>query len=703
MLTSIQLNGFKGQFRQYLLSGPTLIAGHNGAGKSSCLEGIIYALTGKVPGGSSSDTVAQFFPQRGGTVTLHAGDNWITRGIEKDAKKKVVSEVLDSSVQTSDGKVDTGYWMAQEEVLNVRNLLSMSPAKLREYLLTLCGGGDGSGDVLGAVAIRYAHMVAGKAANELTLKDPSVLDDEELASMCCEWTRPRGIRDCLEASKPRGEISLSQVFLKFGERAKEERLSAQRTVRDTEAALRELEAEVQGASAAARDLDRISAEVAFQRDVVAESRDHEQRWREARGTLLDANNRIELRKNALSEAVAASEVAVDPGAMPVAAPSTYTEEMYNECVRKHDSLRDVIQSFDKSKYALSLQEIANARTKKVLDKLEADPRNILGKRMGAIPDDVHPLIPALRNAVNDVLHSWAKEHGAAATELTNGEATRLEFVSRVEDDEVQRPAIRKEMAELDDLMAKWRSETNSTTQNHMLRVKAWKDKADAWNEAHGRVGREQAALNAAEQARQDAEDRCNALSEIKMPEKPELTLLELEKKLANAAEAAGSLKAHRDAAKRCIEATLSVTCWKVAEKAIDQAREELVSMATRPIIESMDKVLAMVGRDERAYAELENDRGRPICQLGWQNGTRTPVGSLSAGETVIFTVALTMAIAANSRGLKVMLVEADPLDDVNLFRFLDGALAIGSDLDALIVATASHVQMVPKGWNVINL
>jgi Mrp family chromosome partitioning ATPase len=67
------------------------------------------------------------------------------------------------------------------------------------------------------------------------------------------------------------------------------------------------------------------------------------------------------------------------------------------------------------------------------------------------------------------------------------------------------------------------------------------------------------------------------------------------------------------------------------------------------------------------------------------------------------SVALTMAVAAKAQGLRVLLVEADPLDDVNLKSFLVGALGLKDTLDALVVATASHIEAVPDGWNVLKL
>jgi hypothetical protein len=121
------------------------------------------------------------------------------------------------------------------------------------------------------------------------------------------------------------------------------------------------------------------------------------------------------------------------------------------------------------------------------------------------------------------------------------------------------------------------------------------------------------------------------------------------------------------------------------------------------LLSVVNNLFQKAGRHERVYLELENDRGKPIFELGWtKDGKRVSLRALSAGETVLLTAALSVAIALKSPGRKLLLVEADPLDPENLRGLFPALLPWAEKLDALIVATASPVED-PEGWTVMRL
>ena len=70
MLKTILLEGFKDQSRTLMLGRLNLFVGRNGLGKSAFIEGLVYALSGRVPGGKSKDEVAKCFPDRADNFKL---------------------------------------------------------------------------------------------------------------------------------------------------------------------------------------------------------------------------------------------------------------------------------------------------------------------------------------------------------------------------------------------------------------------------------------------------------------------------------------------------------------------------------------------------------------------------------------------------------------------------------------------------------
>ena len=122
------------------------------------------------------------------------------------------------------------------------------------------------------------------------------------------------------------------------------------------------------------------------------------------------------------------------------------------------------------------------------------------------------------------------------------------------------------------------------------------------------------------------------------------------------------------------------------------------------LLADINTIFERAGREERAYLLLENERGRPAFELGWaRNGARCAFGALSGGEAVLFCAALSLAIARRAEGRRLLLIEADPLDENNLPALLRAIGKSSEDVDALVVATASHVDDEFDSWNVVHV
>jgi hypothetical protein len=285
---------------------------------------------------------------------------------------------------------------------------------------------------------------------------------------------------------------------------------------------------------------------------------------------------------------------------------------------------------------------------------------------------------------------------ASRDELTQSEASRaareqelcaeIERLAAQECEDVQR--VKREREEWDSAM------------------RAWQDLSERHTRAAQMVAEALHSLTHCQERLEAARSRVLELGPVQPIAGDEIDLARAEQSAEAARKAQASVDAHRAASARCEEQAAMEGHWKVAEGAIRAAREHLVSAAAAPLVARMDEVLEQLGREERAWVALENDRGTSICELGWsRNGTRANVASMSAGETVIFLAALTAALAAHTRGIRPLLVEADPLDAVNLRLVLAALPRIGTHFDAVVVATAQHVADSPLAgdWHRIDL
>jgi hypothetical protein len=240
-ISKVVVDGFKGQHREYRLSGPTLLVGANGAGKSTCLEGLAYVPTGCVPSGKTNDAAAQFFPATGGTVTItDAEGNWLRRGIARHGK--TVSRVLESNRADDAGDADMTPWTVNEYVLWARNFMALSATDKRDMVLRICESGQASDeDVLAQIELACTQVLLGPGAT---------------AESAAGWLRQYRVREVLGEYMPHGDATLAEKMLTLSEQAHEEMLGARRAKNEADAARSTLEDGILEARARATELGK---------------------------------------------------------------------------------------------------------------------------------------------------------------------------------------------------------------------------------------------------------------------------------------------------------------------------------------------------------------------------------------------------------------------------------------------------------------
>lgn len=713
-IAHVELDSFKGQLRRYELGRWTLLTGPNGLGKSAVLEGLRYALSGEVPSGKSLDAVAQFFPPRGGAVlVIDADGNWIRRGITRDHEKAKVSQELEE-----EGDAE---WHANDSLLDMKGFLGLSPNKRREFVLELVGAGETptSSEVHKALALGYARIIGGPGADAGILDGREEDLPEEIRPLAARWP---ALWSVLSSYLKTGEQTASAIFQRLADSCRERKNAARVAGAEARAAIRELEAAAQGAEAAAADVDARRREAEVAREALTAAREAAAVRREAETAL--ARNDAELGDCATR--LEDLEGRVAGLAKPSPRPEAAEPKTDGDGARLRREAADIRQSADavrvrRLEFLDSERELNAARgeleaAEAGLERLEAEPVG----RLNAVAEKVAGHLasddcgPSTRAAVDELLAiveelaaSWRTRRSVAVDRLAAAadNAQTLELRHR----ELAGAAPTKDAH--DRLVAEegrlLRRAEEADLSAAALRRESGAALA-AW-EAGERLRAEVLATQAEARSRYQAAKASQASLSARLAAIPVTDVDEASGRardateaLRTAEEAAGAVKAYRDAVARAESEQVAEVAWKAAEAACKRARETYVADVVRPLVDDVGALLAAAGRSERVYLELENERGKPVFDLGWTSGdSRRSLSALSGGEAVLFCAALAVTIAKRSTGRRVLLIEADPLDEVNLARLLSALAAMDVELDAVLVATSTEVDSA-RGWKVIR-
>lgn len=714
-ITAVHLNGFKGQSAKHTIGAATLIQGPNGTGKSAVLQALTYAVTGQVPAGKTLDAVALYFSPRGGEVTIYDANNqWLSRGITIDHEKAKVSEVLASSVERESGGVDLDYWASSEFSLNIADFLGLSPAKKREFVLSICGGGTPDQEAIrNAIALNYARAVAGPAAKIDTLLGPEDLPEHE-ANLCDEWTRDRGIDEILQSHLTHCEpdATTSSIRLQLSAEAKQQRLSNRRAAIDAKAAIRELEAEAQGARAAAEEIAEIEAEVIDLRNEMQEAKENRARFQEAQQSLAAARERLFHAKEERDRAKHYAANATAPGPEP---DRPKTASNARDLRNRIASLQEDYRAQQSAAAAIDEHHKTTVELKNNLLEANAELLAIDAEDIGravtiikSIPDSIHPSVKRLRQVIETLSAGWVTRQKKARSRIGHIKA-KLAELKRIERKQPDAKGIERKLSEIHAEISRV-SETLKAVElqeeeaqaTYEDKIYEWRKQKSCYDKATEVVTTAAVALESAEQQEEAARERLRELEKPDDISAIETKLTRREEDLRRAQKAVGAVAAYDEAVQRAERSKIAEEAWKLAERAIADATEELIGAATRDLLSDINAVLEQAGRAERAYLLLENQRGRPIFELGWTaNGTRTSFQALSGGEAALFAAALSLAITSRANGRKILLVEADPLDQHNLLMLLKSLQAFAGKLDALLVATARE-GIIESGWELIS-
>lgn len=709
-ITHVELDGFKGIFRRHELGPLTLLSGPNGLGKSAVLEGLRYALSGEVPSGKASDEVAKYFPPRGGAVlVIDAAENWIRRGITRDHEKAKVSTEFEE-----EGDAE---WVANDALLDMRGFLALSPNKRREFILELVGAGETPTDkeVHQALARGYAKEIGGAGADVAILDGRKNDLPDEIRPLAGLWLN---LWSVLSSYLKTGERTASAIFQRLADASKDRKNAARVAANEAKAAIRELEAAAKGAEAAAADLEARRGEAREAQEALSAVRESAAARREISRQLDGTKTELGELVTRLASVDEIVDALTDPGPRPdvESGEDQETERWRAEAKAASEEAlkaRDARRVLEACENELAQREAALEVARRDVAALEKEPIGRASLQAEKVREYVassggsHVCIRDLLDLVDELAESWRKRRDVAVERVAAWDAEAREFSSRrleltkATPTEEEYKALVSRTFELDDKEQKAARYRRDRVESQKRALEAWEGVVRQQDQVRAEQKAARERYHAARGRQDELAGRLDELAESDVGAAEEAAGKAREA-LEAAEEAAGAVKAYREAVDRAEGEKVSENAWKAAEAACKRARETYVGEIVRPIVDDVAALLRAAGRQERVYLLLENERGKPVFDLGWSlRDSRRSLSALSGGEAVLFTTALALTIARRATGRRVLLIEADPLDEQNLLLLLEALSRMEIELDACVVATSRWVEK-KVGWRVLQ-
>lgn len=709
MLKTILLDGFKEQRRSLTLGRLNLLVGRNGLGKSAFIEGLVYALSGRVPGGKSKDEVAKCFDPRGGKVQVTDEEGrWIMRGITVDHKATRVSEVLET--EPKEAPTATSIWECNEALLDFRHFVDLSSAKRRDFMLDLVGAAGGKLTLdkgREILLLGFAKEVGGAGADGSCIIEPFLMLPEDLRPVAAQW---KPIWEYIESFDWPGADASAALTL-IVDTAKTKKNEARASSKEAKASLSELTVETRGAAIAAGEYEEAKGKKEGAERLLSEAKAIDDNAKTIKGRIESAKadvGRLEARRAQQRDLLAERPDAAPPeGEEPE---SVESEERVIDA--KIDEGARLSRELSDHNERVAVRDNQTGQLDIYLRAFAAHQNQPMGHMMDALAEYGMSVTDGtvygrreefedLKAACVEVASTWKESLDGQQVQIES-ESEKLATMNRLLA-EAQPPTkeamdrLRKEVDILQSNIARIRGENDKWYRS--LRAAHAEDKERrAMREEITRLDERvkgAVATVASEQARLAEYGELPDVAGYTRGRDAAAAELERLERLK------GSLDTYDGAKERAEASTAKDAAWTAFERAAVDARETYVAALAEPIKNDVAVLLGATGRTERPYLELENARGRPVFDLGWQVGdSRRSLNALSHGEAAVFGAAVAVAIARRARGRKLLLVEADRIDIETLEALLAGLTELEDVFDAAMVSTHTLMIKPPKSWRV---
>jgi len=711
----IRTTGFKGHDHEIEIGPLTILQAPNGAGKSSISDAIRFAILGYVPLlGKRKEDLGYLLRDRELSVEISLeGGKVFTRTLER-IKNGHTGSVECSWLQNAKGAEHHAAVLelfgSEEadiaECLDIRELLTISPAKRSERIAQLLTTGQKTGAEL-------AELIGELTARRLSDKvDASVPNWRDLLKIL-----PAGYQailkqhaGMLEGKLQEGGTAAAATW------SNEEKRRAVKALKEKEAAKKELEA-------------RLKSMPKADQAKITELRDQRDRLQRDLGAAREKIERARSRKTEIDglkkqkeDAVIATNRAAD---LIVAAKNDLAKAK-----KSHRNLGKLEAYADKLRAA-----IAEGK------KLEAQAQELEAIAAGMVIDEAAEetsrVVDLKARIVSTRSTDWPKVSALASVILEQKGSKTVKDAARsirlISQGNAGGDLIEMEK-ELDQAQRLLKEKTERSQKRHKVKRGKINEAESIRRDISARMAQDEPELRATEamiqevktgedrqaeklkEAEADFKSRKAREKEIKssiatVPKVQEVqdtrvdTQDQIDKVEANLDTLGGAVAAQMELASIIEEIVSSRSereIFSALEWAAKRAREQEITEAGGPLVSRMETFLAAAGRPEKPYFRAD----RKACEIGWStpDGHDVAIQVLSGGEWCIFAAALTAAvITLREAEVRILLVESGETDSKTLSALLRGIAAVADGIGRALVLTQADKVPKVKGWKVSTL
>ncbi|MDF2499379.1 MAG: hypothetical protein K0Q77_93 [Anaerosporomusa subterranea] len=705
-LTAIEFKNMKGQTAVQELTGMDIFTGRNGAGKTTRIQALGYAMLGYVPGQKKTAT---------DTFKMSTGDNMsvglrtesfshvraLTRSEKRNAKNGETTVTIKESISVSpsagertdtDKSIRIGTEIGNFPVMmDFSEFLSMSDAKRRDFIYSLSPIKSDSWN-----RDRIQDYLTKKLlTDELQVNNPEQFSvmQELIIKVIAEYPIGFGVSEGLQSML--GWLETEKKFWSSKQK------DAQGAVRQISELKNDLEETERGIVAKKQELELLqNSLIDIEKQLTAgEEKQKAADKKSARLALL--NSEIVNLEELPTHDLAALDTKISEHQGQLVDPPNNDNELATIKTKISDIRVCRKELEDKArgvKSTISTIKTTVATLEEALKKVGELSGRCIAHHMVKCPKDFND--PALVEGVNKNKVAADAKIAELQTEV-NGIEGQIKALDDQELDQQNRQA----------LLAKEAQEINQRNASINKSI------TELTNERNGYV-----------QKNADRDSKLKVYREelVQLQTEPEEIVPDigpLKERAENCRTAITNLKAVVDQKEKARQALIIVqqsmidnrkaeynaTCSKLIADTLGAkgVQGELVKEILQPIKVDIGVNLALMGFEYEPFFQTESDTGKEIFQFGWINekGHYVNFDALSTGQQTVFLAAMMVTIIDRAKPKLRLLVmdNLNHLDKKNFQLLLNGLAEVKDKLDNIILAGAIEFEFSADNWTVWNL
>lgn len=705
-LTSIEFKNMKGQTAVQELTGLDIFTGRNGAGKTTRVQALSYAMLGYVPGQkkNSADT---FKLATGNIMSVglktetFAFNRTLTKTDKKVAKTGETTTSIKESLTLSPGageRTDTDKKQRVSEemgnfpvMLDFGEFLAMTDTARRDFIYSLSSI---ESDIWNREKL-HKYLVEKLLSNELQKNDPEqyLAMEENITKAISEYPIGYAISDGLQAMLDWAEREKS-----FWSAKQKDALGAVRQISDQKNELEETE---RGIADRKIDLSNLQNELINVEKDISSIIEKQKAADKKNSRILELTNGLEELKNLPK--IELGEI--DKQLQGLQLKITDVPDISTE-------LKDIFEKNKVNKAEISKlnQERNNLGGTVATIKSTIDTLDMALKQIGSMEGRcvAHSMVKCPKDFSDPLLlEGVAKNKEAADNKIAeiNIKISSLDNELKVLNDKEE--SLVKRRQELEESVRN-ANEINKNINIQIAEISSKKNElTKTISERESKLNIYQDELNKlkAEEIEpiEDFSEKTNKAAELRSK------IIDLSATIESKEQAKQALILVQQSMIENRKSELNAICLKeIYEKLGPKGVQgELVKEILEPIRADIENNLGLMGFNFKPFFQTESETGKEIFQFGWINEKNHEVNfdALSTGQQTVFLAAMMVTIIdrAEPKTRILLMDNLNHLDRVNFQMLVDGLSKVKDKLDNIILAGAIEFDFKAEGWMVWDL